>query len=268
MKISRDDRECPWLADIPTENISIDPMLSMDFSDILRHGCLVGSLARLVSEKMGEGEEFRREISIAGTFHDIGKLKLGRYLYGRKKDSLNIEEMKYVRMHPTFSYNILKKNGNFSENIINAVYAHHENYDGSGYPNNLKGDEIPKMARIIRTCDVFVALVSKRPYRAEFEIETAIELMIDEVKNFDMKVFLAFQQIVNGPELAVVKKRIDYFNNIHKMTAGHFAEEIPGAVAERILTDSSDVSKPTGSPDESSEAVTGSPNGTSGAVAV
>lgn len=225
MKISQDNAECSWLADIPTENGKVDSMLSIDFSDILRHGCLVGSLARLVSKNMGEGEEFQREISIAGMFHDIGKLKLGRYLYGRKKDSLNIEEMKYVRMHPTFSYNILKGNGNFSENIINAVYAHHENFDGSGYPNNLKGDDIPKMARIIRTCDVFAALVSRRPYRTAFEIETAIELMIDEVKNFDMRVFLSFQHFVNGPDFAVIKERIEYFNKIHKLTAEHFEME-------------------------------------------
>lgn len=225
MKISQDNAECSWLADIPTENFKIDSMLSIDFSDILRHGCLVCSLARHISKNMGEDAEFQREISIAGMFHDIGKLKLGRYLYGRKKDALNIEEMKYVRMHPTFSYNILKGNGKFSENIINAVYAHHENFDGSGYPNNLKGEDIPKMARIIRTCDVFAALVSRRPYRAAFDIETAVDLMIDEVKNFDMKVFLAFQCFINSPDFAVIKEKIEYFNKVHKLTAEHFEIE-------------------------------------------
>lgn len=227
MKASQDNTEDFWLADFPVENYKVDSMLSMDFSDILRHGCLVSSLARLVSKNMGEGEEFQREISIAGMLHDIGKLKLGRYLYGRKKDSLNIEEMKYVRMHPTFSYNLLMRDGNFSDNVLNAVYAHHENFDGSGYPNNLKGEDIPKMARVIRTCDVFAALVSRRPYRAAFDVETAIELMIDEVKNFDMRVFLAFQQLINSPEFATVQKRIEYFNKIHRLTAGHFGVEHP-----------------------------------------
>lgn len=170
-----------------------------DLTDALEHGILVSNLAAMLAKELGEREEFIYDISLAGLVHDIGKLKLSKYLYGRNKDALKIEEMKYVRMHSTFGYNILKEKG-YKESILKAVYHHHENFDGSGYPDNLKGNRIPWEARLLRACDVFAALVSDRPYRAAFDVDTAMELMIDEVKNFDMKVFLAFQRIVHSEE--------------------------------------------------------------------
>ena len=62
---------------------------------------------------------------------------------------------------------------------------------------NLSGEEIPLGARILRVCDVFSALISDRPYREAFDIDTAVELMIDEVKNFDMKIFVCFQKVIH-----------------------------------------------------------------------
>lgn len=174
----------------------------------IRHGIIVSNLARLLAKKLKMSEAECYEMGVAGLIHDIGKLKLSKYLYGRKKDTLKIEEMKYVRMHSTFSYQILSAY-DFSQTLLEAVYHHHENFDGSGYPDNLKGYEIPREARILRTCDVFAALVSNRPYRAAFDIPTAVELMIDEVKNFDMEIFLAFLELVHSEEFEKVKELID-----------------------------------------------------------
>lgn len=178
-----------------------------DLEYAISHGIIVSNLAYYVAKELGESESFCSDIAMAGMLHDIGKLKLSKYLYGRKKDTLQIEEIKYVRMHSTFSYKILKEMG-YPYGILNAIYHHHENYDGSGYPDNLKGNDIPIGARILRTCDVFAALVSDRPYREAFDIETAIELMIEEIKNFDMKVFLAFQRFVNSDQFKSVEKLI------------------------------------------------------------
>ena len=80
---------------------------------------------------------------------------------------------------------------------METVLHHHENMDGSGYPDNLSGEDIPYGARIIRICDVFSALIADRPYRKAFEEDVAVELMIDEIKNFDIKIFLAFQRVVH-----------------------------------------------------------------------
>lgn len=183
-----------------------------DLEYAISHGIVVSNLAYHVAKELGENEEFCRDIAMAGMLHDIGKLKLCKYLYGRKKDTLKIEEMKYVRMHSTFSYNILK-DMHYSPLILNAVYHHHENYDGSGYPDNLKGKDIPWGARILRTCDVFAALISDRPYREAFDIETAMELMIDEIKNFDMEVFLAFQRFINSDDFDKLKELINEKSN-------------------------------------------------------
>lgn len=173
----------------------LDEELEIDLEEGIMHGMLVSRLAGLLAKEMGFDKEFCNEMAVAGMLHDIGKLKLTPYLYGRKDNTLHIEEMKYVRMHSTFGYEILKEK-DYSDTILKAIYYHHENYDGSGYPKNLKGQDIPIGARIIRTCDVFAALISDRPYRKAFDIDTAIELMIDEVKNFDMEIFLAFQRVV------------------------------------------------------------------------
>ena len=173
----------------------LNAQLDSDLKEGVTHGMLVSRLAYLLSKEMGLAEDFAKEMSVAGMLHDIGKLRLTPYLYGRMDNTLKIEEIKYVRMHSTFSWEILKEL-NYSDTILESVFYHHENYDGSGYPENLKGCDIPIGARILRTCDVFAALVSDRPYRSAFDVDTAIELMIDEVKNFDMEIFLAFQRVV------------------------------------------------------------------------
>ena len=116
---------------------------------------------------------------------------------------MTVEEIKYVRMHSMFGCAILKRQG-FSEKIQEMVLYHHENYDGSGYPKNLQGEEIPLGARILRVCDVFAALLSDRPYRKGFDQQTAVSLMIEEVKNFDMRVFLAFQRMIHEEEIPPV----------------------------------------------------------------
>lgn len=202
----------------------IEDVIKEDLADSIEHGILVSNLSVLLSRELGKEEEFCNGIALAGMLHDIGKLKLSKYLYGRKKDALKIEEMKYVRMHSSFSYDILKAKG-FEAEVLEAVYHHHENYDGSGYPDNLKGEVIPESARILRTCDVFAALVSERPYRAAFDMSTAIDLMIDEVKNFDMRVFLAFQRLVHSEEFGKVEEFVKNMNEIRKEGIRLFSKE-------------------------------------------
>ena len=176
---------------------STDRILEFDLSAELNHGVVVSNLAYAVAAEMGRDEAFCYQMAIAGMLHDIGKLKLTGYINGQERDPLLIEELKYVRMHSSLGYEELKDQG-YSELVLQSVLYHHENYDGSGYPSNLRGDSIPLGARILRVCDVYAALSSDRPYRRAFDVSTVIELMIDEIKNFDMEVFLAFQRVVHN----------------------------------------------------------------------
>ena len=85
----------------------------------------------------------------------------------------------------------------FVEIAKNVAHYHHEKWNGKGYPEGLKEYSIPLEARILRVCDVFAALISDRPYRKAFDVDTAMELMIEDIRHFDMKVFLAFQRVVH-----------------------------------------------------------------------
>ena len=170
--------------------------LNEELQTEVSHGIEVSRMAGLLARELKLDPDFCHDIEVAGMLHDIGKLRASTYLYGGEEDTLNVEKMRYVRMHSTLGYEVVKEHG-YSGRICEIILHHHENYDGTGYPDNMIGDEIPLGARIIRVCDVFVALTSDRPYRKAFDSKTAIELLIEEVRHFDMKVFLPFQGIVH-----------------------------------------------------------------------
>lgn len=182
--------------DFNNNDEEIEPnILSDDTEEALDHGILVSKLAILLAKEAGCDEKFCYDMADAGLVHDIGKLRLGKYLYSSDKNTLIVEEMKYIRMHPDMGYDILKKYG-YNKDVLLSVLHHHENFDGSGYPRNLKGEQIPLGGRILRICDVYAALISDRRYRCSYDKEAAMQLMIEEVKNFDMKLFLNFLSIV------------------------------------------------------------------------
>ena len=170
-------------------------LLQYSLDEQLIHGMRVSNLAYQVAKELGEPEEFCHDLAVAGMLHDIGKEAVSGDLDDMDAP-LIVEEIHYVRLHAQASYEILKKEG-YKETILLAVRHHHENYDGSGYPDNLSGEAIPLGARIIRVCDVYAALTSDRPYRQAFESQSAVQLMIEEIKDFDVKVFLAFQRMIH-----------------------------------------------------------------------
>ena len=179
-----------------TQSEGTDRLLEFDLSAELKHGIAVSNLVYALATELGLPHEQCYDLAIAGMLHDIGKLKLRSYINGQEKNPLVSEELKYVRMHSTLGYEELKGQG-YSDFVLESILYHHENYDGSGYPSNLAGEEIPIGARILRVCDVFCALSQDRSYRKAFDRRTVMELMIDEIKNFDLEVFLAFQRVVH-----------------------------------------------------------------------
>lgn len=166
----------------------------------IAHGVTVSNLACLVAKELGLSQEDCHDLAVAGFLHDIGKLELAQYVTGKEQETLIIEEMRYVRRHSALGADILSQKG-YSQKIVDMVKSHHENCDGSGYPMNLTREEIPFGARVIRVCDVFAALTSDRPYRSAFDVQTAMQMMIEESKNFDIQVFLAFMNVVHTADL-------------------------------------------------------------------
>lgn len=170
-------------------------MLQYTLSEQLSHGMEVSNLAYEVASELQLSPDVCHELAVAGMLHDIGKILLLDEVE-EKEDTLVVEEMKFVRMHAKHSFEIAQEHG-YSALVQNSILYHHENFDGSGYPFNLSGRDIPLGARVLRVCDVYCALTSDRPYRQAFEMDVAMELMIDEIKNFDIKVFLAFQRVMH-----------------------------------------------------------------------
>lgn len=166
-----------------------------DMSDAIRHGMCVSKLASTLAKSLEMAEDEIHRIAVGGMLHDIGKLQISPYIYGRQEPAMKIEEMRYLRLHASMGSDIVRKQG-YEDEIAEMILYHHENYDGSGYPYRLRGEAIPIGARIIRVCDVFVALISDRPYRKAFDTDAALMMVIDEVRHFDMRIFLEFQRLI------------------------------------------------------------------------
>ena len=171
-------------------------IVDYNFKNELEHGVYVSRLSREIAVEMGLDKKTVRNTALAGMLHDIGKLSLMSYVNGGDSEPLVIEQMKFVRLHPDFSYRTVRSRG-FSKEIQDYVRWHHENYDGTGYPDSLSGEDIPIGARIIRVSDVYAALTSDRPYRKRIDPGQAMQLMIDEISHFDLNVFMAFQRVVH-----------------------------------------------------------------------
>ncbi len=204
-------------------NEGIIKVMTVDFADAISHGAIVSELAVLVSRELGMDKKFCDDIAIAAMLHDIGKLRLAEQLHKERSEAMVVEKMKYVRMHAALSRDVMKEQG-FDDNLLDMVYHHHENYDGSGYPENISGENIPPGARIIRVCDVYAALISERSYRKAFSEKVAVELMIDEARHFDMKVFLAFLKVIHSDEYVKVKNIMQ--GGLMECASGFFEKEV------------------------------------------
>ena len=178
------------------ERLSLQEIMKTDLSEELLHGTKVSNLVFQLGRRLGLSYDQSVELAIAGLLHDMGKLKLSRYLYGRDKERLEVEEIVHARSHARIGYDILMRY-DYSDFILESILYHHENYDGTGYPRNLVATEIPYGARMLRLADAFVSLTSDKPYRKAFDKDTAVELMIEEVKNFDMRYFLVFLKMIH-----------------------------------------------------------------------
>jgi len=140
-----------------------------------------------------------QNIEKAALLHDIGKIGIDDSIL-RKPSGLTNDEYNEIKMHPVIGADILE-NINFLKEISKIIRHHHERYDGRGYPNGLKGDEISIEAAILAIADVYDAMTSNRPYRNSLDTQTALdEIRVNSGTQFNPQVTNAFLEMVGYTE--------------------------------------------------------------------
>ncbi|MPM67497.1 Cyclic di-GMP phosphodiesterase [bioreactor metagenome] len=117
-------------------------------------------------------EQSKKDLLLAAYLHDIGKLEISKELLN-KRDKLSQSEFNVLKQHPTLGADLVSNIKEFNV-VVPVIKHHHEKYDGSGYPSNLKGDQIPYLARVLTVIDSFDAMTSKRPYNIRKDYNQAI----------------------------------------------------------------------------------------------
>lgn len=159
------------------------------------HSDRVAFYAVELAKKAGKDENYIHRIRIGGLLHDIGKIGVSDNILC-KPGRLDEKEFAVIERHPEMGKQILSCMTMF-DNLGDIVCAHHERYDGSGYPNGLKGLEIPEEARMITIADSFDAMMSDRHYRKKLSLESSIDQLIKgKGTQFDSQLVDLFLQVL------------------------------------------------------------------------
>jgi two-component system response regulator RpfG len=168
--------------------------------DTGNHVFRMARYSRMIAEQLGFVEDRCDLIEHAAPMHDIGKIGIPDYIL-KKPGRLTATEWGEMQRHTVYGYEILRDSPSKYLQMGSIIaLAHHEKFDGTGYPDGLSGDEIPIEARIVTVADVFDALTSRRPYKDAWPVEQALQLLMSERgQMFDPGCVDAFLQ--NVPEV-------------------------------------------------------------------
>lgn len=170
--------------------------LELKDKETVGHSRRVTDLALLVAEGLNLDEEEKRYIRYGALLHDIGKMGIPDEILN-KTDALSPRDREIINQHPVHAYNLLK-NISYLQHAISIPYSHHENWNGSGYPQGLKGENIPLAARIFSIVDNWDALTSNRPYRKAWSQEKAKKYLLEQSgKKFDPELVQTFLSVIN-----------------------------------------------------------------------
>jgi response regulator RpfG family c-di-GMP phosphodiesterase len=140
------------------------------------HSIRVGIYAKRLAEVVGLKKQEAEQLRIAALMQDLGLLKVPKEVL-MKPERLTDDEWQLVKQHPIWSLELVDPPAILTETVEAAVRHHHERFDGSGYPDGLKGEQIPLPAKLLAVADTFDALCSERPYRPAYSTEQALDEM-------------------------------------------------------------------------------------------
>lgn len=173
------------------------------------HSSRVSKYSQLIGKYLNLSDEDLKILHLGGLFHDIGKIGIPDSIL-LKESSLTTDEYSQIKNHPSIGAHILC-NAKIFKDIIPIVKHHHEKYNGTGYPSQLQGTDIPYLVRIITIADSFDAMSSKRNYRDELTIEAIInEIDTNKGIQFDPQISDVFLDILKNhyDEIEKIKSEI------------------------------------------------------------
>ncbi|XYD10719.1 HD-GYP domain-containing protein [Methylobacterium sp. NMS12] len=161
-----------------------------------RHCLLVTGLAAAFATKLGFGDLDGYRLTKAALLHDVGKTKIPLSILN-KPGRLTDDEMAVMRTHAALGYDMLE-HGGFSREMLQVVRSHHEMLDGSGYPDGLRAPEIPDLVRLVTICDIYGALIERRPYRPPMSGEAAYAILQSMSGRLDPDLVEAFRPVMTA----------------------------------------------------------------------
>ena len=176
------------------------------------HSTNVAKYAVAIGRDLGLSPSQLEDIHIAAILHDVGKIGISERIIS-KPDRLSREEFDIMKDHPAHGMRILEPIG-FSRAISNAIYQHHERFDGKGYPQGIGGENISLAARILSVADTIDAMISERPYRGTISTETVL-------RELDKEAGLQFD-----PEVGQVARKL-ISQGLLKLGAPTYAQHAP-----------------------------------------
>jgi HD-GYP domain-containing protein (c-di-GMP phosphodiesterase class II) len=179
-------------------------VISADDNYTGQHSEGVVDLVLAVGNALGLDAEQRRNLEFGAMLHDVGKITIPKEIIN-KPGKLDPGEWEIIKTHPAAGQKMLERVGGFMLEVGEIVRAHHERWDGGGYPDGLAGEAIPLEARIITCCDSWSAMRTNRSYRSAMSVEAATEQMIvNSGSQFDPAVVEALLPVVAAAEPSVV----------------------------------------------------------------
>lgn len=155
------------------------------------------ALSKLIGQALDLNDVQTNELELLSTLHDIGKLSINDQILN-KQGKLTTEEWIEIRKHPDIGYRIAHASPELMP-IAEYILCHHERWDGTGYPQGLKGDSIPLLSRIVSVVDAFDAMTQDRPYRKAMpEAEAINEIIKNSGTQFDPEIAKIFVDIISG----------------------------------------------------------------------
>jgi HD-GYP domain-containing protein (c-di-GMP phosphodiesterase class II) len=170
-----------------------------------RHSKRVSAFGEAIGREMGLSSSELCDLRLAGQLHDVGKIGIPDDVLG-KAGPLDEEEYARLKQHPVIGEQILRPLLHDRPTVLAVVRWHHERFDGRGFPDELRGEQIPLAARIVAVADSFDAMTSQRPYRSPLDLADVVaELEAGAGSQFDPRCVAAFMAVLRRAlELATV----------------------------------------------------------------